>query len=104
MTGLATYITGEGAFSATIMLDDITVGYYNSETKIYVARGNDTNEDDVVVPDELRSLSENVLVHFIERSHRLRPDNNTDSESKFSWLKLSAQILHKYFISLHDCV
>uniref|UniRef100_A0A672Q6M5 Major histocompatibility complex class I-related gene protein-like n=1 Tax=Sinocyclocheilus grahami TaxID=75366 RepID=A0A672Q6M5_SINGR len=54
--GLATYITGERAFSATIMLDDITVGYYNSETKIYVARGNDTNEDDVIDPNYLRSL------------------------------------------------
>uniref|UniRef100_A0A672Q833 Major histocompatibility complex class I-related gene protein-like n=1 Tax=Sinocyclocheilus grahami TaxID=75366 RepID=A0A672Q833_SINGR len=86
LMGLATYITGERAFSATIMLDDITVGYYNSETKIYVARGNDTNEDDVIDPNYLRSVSENLLVHFIERSHHLRPDN-TEIESKFSWLK-----------------
>ncbi len=84
---LATYITGEGAFSATIMLDDITVGYYNSETNIYVARGNNTNEDDVVDPNDLSSISENVLVHFKERSHHLRPDNNTERESKLSWLK-----------------
>ncbi len=84
---LATYITGEGAFSATIMLDDITVGYYNSETKIYVARGNNTNEDDVVDPNYLSSISEKVLVHFKERSHHLRPDNNTERESKLSWLK-----------------
>uniref|UniRef100_A0A673L1L1 Ig-like domain-containing protein n=1 Tax=Sinocyclocheilus rhinocerous TaxID=307959 RepID=A0A673L1L1_9TELE len=84
LMGLATYITGERAFSATIMLDDITVGYYNSETKIYVARGNDKNEDDVIDPNYLRSVSENLLVHFIERSHHLRPDNNTEIESKFS--------------------
>ncbi len=71
------------------------VVYYNSETKIYVTRGNNTNEDDVVDPDDLRSVSENVLVHFQERSHRLRPDNNTESESKFSWLKLLAQMLHE---------
>ncbi len=95
MRALATYITGEGAFSATVMLDDITVGYYNSETKIYVARGNNTNEDDVLDPNDLRSISENVLNHFIERSHLLRPDNNTESESKFSWLII---------ILLHDCV
>ncbi|XP_016375216.1 major histocompatibility complex class I-related gene protein-like isoform X1 [Sinocyclocheilus rhinocerous] len=81
LMGLATYITGERAFSATIMLDDITVGYYNSETKIYVARGNDKNEDDVIDPNYLRSVSENLLVHFIERSHHLRPDNNTEIES-----------------------
>lgn len=84
MTGLATYIRGEKAFSASIMLDDITVGYYDSETKIYVARGNTTNEDDVIDPNIVRAVSENVLVHFIERSHRLRPVN--DTESKFSWL------------------
>ncbi len=93
MRALATYIRGEEAFSASIMLDDITVGYYNSETKIYVARGNNTNEDNVVDPNDLRLVSENVLRHFIEISHLLRPDNN--KESKFSWSKLLAQILHE---------
>lgn len=81
MMGLATYIRGEKAFSASIMLDDITVGYYDSETKIYVARGNTTNEDDVIDPNTVRTVSENVLNHFTERSHRLRPVN--DTESKF---------------------
>ncbi len=102
MRALATYIGGERTFSASIMLDDITVGYYNYGTKIYVARGNNTNEDDVVDPDDLRFVCENVHVHFIERSHLLRPDNNT--ESKFSWPKLFSTILHESFISLHDCV
>ncbi|XP_058623757.1 hereditary hemochromatosis protein homolog isoform X2 [Onychostoma macrolepis] len=81
LMGLATYITGEGAFSASVMLDDITVAYYNSETKIYVARGNDTNEDDVLKPNDLRSLSDIVLNFFIKRSYYLRPDNNTESEN-----------------------
>ncbi len=85
MTGLATYIRGERAFSATIMLDDITVGYYNSGIKIYVARGNNTNEDEVIDPNDIRSVSDNVLAHFTRRSNLLRPVNNT--ESKFSWLK-----------------
>ncbi len=98
---LATYIGGERTFSASIMLDDITVAYYNHGTKIYVARGNNTNEDDVVDPDDLRFVSENVLRHFIEISHRLRPDN---TESKFSWPKLFSTILLESFISLHDCV
>lgn len=56
LTGLATYIRGEKAFSASIMLDDITVGYYDSETKIYVARGNTTNEDDVIDPNIVRAV------------------------------------------------
>ncbi len=98
---LTTYIGGERTFSASIMLDDITVGYYNYGTKIYVARGNNTNEDDVVDPDDLRSVSKEVLGHFKERSHLLRPDN---TESKFSWPKLFSTILHESFISLHDCV
>ncbi|XP_052453246.1 T-cell surface glycoprotein CD1a-like [Carassius gibelio] len=60
LMGLATYITGEGAFCASLMLDDITVGYYNSVTKIYVARGNDTNEDDVIAPNYLKIVSYEV--------------------------------------------
>ncbi|KTF80415.1 hypothetical protein cypCar_00027214 [Cyprinus carpio] len=83
LTGLATYIRGEKAFSASIMLDDITVGYYDSETKIYVARGNTTNEDDVIDPNTVRTVSENVLNHFTERSHRLRPVNDTESKFRF---------------------
>ncbi|XP_026094656.1 class I histocompatibility antigen, F10 alpha chain-like isoform X1 [Carassius auratus] len=79
LTALATYISGEKAFSALILLDDITVGYYNSETKIYVARGNTTNEDDVIDPYPLKDGSETLLNHFIERSHLLRPVNETES-------------------------
>lgn len=48
---LVTYIEGETqfpAFSVVYMLDDITVGYYNSETKTCVPRGNTTNEDEEV--------------------------------------------------------
>uniref|UniRef100_A0A8C2CMH8 Ig-like domain-containing protein n=1 Tax=Cyprinus carpio TaxID=7962 RepID=A0A8C2CMH8_CYPCA len=79
LMGLATSIRGEKAFSASIMLDDITVGYYDSETKIYVARGNTTNEDDVIDPNTVRAVSENVLNHFTERSHCLRPVNDTEN-------------------------
>ncbi|XP_026101476.1 hereditary hemochromatosis protein-like isoform X2 [Carassius auratus] len=76
LTGLATYIR-ENAFSASLMLDDITVGYYDSETKIYVARGNTTNEDDVIDPSTIKDVGENVLDHFTERSRRLRPVNES---------------------------
>ncbi|XP_059401648.1 hereditary hemochromatosis protein homolog [Carassius carassius] len=79
LTGLATYIRGESAFSASFMLDDITVGYYDSETKIYVARGNTTNEDDVIDPSTIKDVGENVLNHFQKISHHLRPVNETES-------------------------
>ncbi|XDV53180.1 hypothetical protein PO909_021753 [Leuciscus waleckii] len=48
---LTTYIEGETpfpAFNVLYMLDDITVGYFDSETDNYVPRGNTTNEDEEV--------------------------------------------------------
>uniref|UniRef100_A0A671SPA4 Si:dkey-52p2.5 n=1 Tax=Sinocyclocheilus anshuiensis TaxID=1608454 RepID=A0A671SPA4_9TELE len=48
---LVTYIKGETPFpefSVTFMLDDLTVGHYNSEAKRYIPRDNTTNEDDIV--------------------------------------------------------
>ncbi|XP_051741107.1 hereditary hemochromatosis protein homolog isoform X6 [Ctenopharyngodon idella] len=48
---LVTYIEGETPFptlSVLYMLDDILVGYYDSETNSYVPRGNTTNEDEEV--------------------------------------------------------
>ncbi|KAL1247311.1 hypothetical protein QQF64_022687, partial [Cirrhinus molitorella] len=91
LTALATYIRGERAFSASIMLDDITVAHYNSETKIYVARGNNTNEDDVIDPNELSTISINVLVHFKGRSNHLRPVNNTESHVVYQVMCLCEQ-------------
>ncbi|XP_050958448.1 zinc-alpha-2-glycoprotein-like [Labeo rohita] len=83
---LITHIEGETpfpAFSGIFMLDDIIVGYYNSETMIYVVRGNTTSEDDVVDPDHLDIISENVLVHIKTRSKYLRSDNHTESKFIF---------------------
>ncbi|XP_067293014.1 zinc-alpha-2-glycoprotein-like [Pseudorasbora parva] len=48
---LVTYIKGDTPFpefSVTFMLDDITVGHYNSETKKYIPQDNTTNEDEIV--------------------------------------------------------
>ncbi|CAM4734232.1 unnamed protein product [Leuciscus chuanchicus] len=48
---LTTYIEGETpfpAFNVLYMLDDITVGNFDSETDNYVPRGNTTNEDEEV--------------------------------------------------------
>ncbi|XP_073687684.1 major histocompatibility complex class I-related gene protein-like [Garra rufa] len=91
LTAIATYIRGERAFSASAMLDDITVAYYNSETEIYVARGNNTNEDDVIDPNDLRSISAHVLDHFTERSNHLRPLNNTEGQEVYQTMDLCEQ-------------
>ncbi|RXN38180.1 major histocompatibility complex class I-related gene protein-like [Labeo rohita] len=90
LTALASYIRGERAFSASIMLDDITVGYYNSETKIYVSRGNNTNEDDVIDPNDISKISNYVLDHFTERSNHLRPVN-TESHVAYQVMGLCEQ-------------
>lgn len=45
---LVTYIKGNAPFPEfiiTLMLDDMTIGYYDSETRTYFTRGNTTNED-----------------------------------------------------------
>ncbi|KAI2646051.1 IgG receptor FcRn large subunit p51 [Labeo rohita] len=72
------------------MLDDITVGYYNSETKIYVSRGNNTNEDDVIDPNDISKISNYVLDHFTERSNHLRPVN-TESHVAYQVMGLCEQ-------------
>ncbi|XP_073687688.1 hereditary hemochromatosis protein homolog [Garra rufa] len=83
---LITHIQGETpfpAFSGIFMLDDIIVGYYNSETKICVVRGNTTSEDDVADPDHLNTISDNVLTHITMRSKYLRLDNHTETHAVF---------------------
>ncbi|KAF4094948.1 hypothetical protein G5714_024026 [Onychostoma macrolepis] len=78
---LLTYIKGETPFpkfSATFMLDDVIVGHYNTETKNYVARGNTTNEDDVVDPKHFRAISEHLQNHLTDRSSYLKPVNSTE--------------------------
>ncbi|XP_048015331.1 major histocompatibility complex class I-related gene protein-like isoform X3 [Megalobrama amblycephala] len=53
----STYIQGKTQFpqfSSTTFLDDITVGYYDSET--YFARGNTTNEEDVMNSHYIKDL------------------------------------------------
>ncbi len=84
---LLTYIkqqTQLSEFTGTMILDDITVGYYDSEARSYIARGNTTNEDDVIDPDHLNTISDYTITHFMRRSDYLRPINHT--ESKFIWL------------------
>ncbi|XP_067235323.1 hereditary hemochromatosis protein homolog isoform X1 [Chanodichthys erythropterus] len=91
---LLTYIkeeTEHPVFNAIFVLDDITVGYYNSETKIYVARGNTTNEDDVVDPNHLSTISDYVSAHFMRRSNHLRPINNTESHVVYQVMNLCEQ-------------
>ncbi|XP_073687683.1 H-2 class I histocompatibility antigen, D-B alpha chain-like [Garra rufa] len=83
---LLTYIKEETAFpvySATIMLDDITVGYYNLETKIYNPKGNTTNEDDLVDPN-----------------HQSPKYNDDGTYQMRKSLKISAEDKHKYTCSV----
>ncbi|XP_048015338.1 hereditary hemochromatosis protein homolog [Megalobrama amblycephala] len=45
----ATYMKGQSPFpeySITFILDDIMIGYYDSETNLYILRGNTTEEND----------------------------------------------------------
>ncbi|XP_048015337.1 hereditary hemochromatosis protein homolog isoform X2 [Megalobrama amblycephala] len=91
---LLTYIKGETpfpVFSVIFVLDDITVGYYNSETKIYIARGNTTDEDDVVDPNHLSTISDYVRGYLMRRSNHLRPANNTESHVVYQVLGLCEQ-------------
>uniref|UniRef100_A0A8C1JZS2 Major histocompatibility complex class I LJA n=1 Tax=Cyprinus carpio TaxID=7962 RepID=A0A8C1JZS2_CYPCA len=66
---LSTYIQEETQFpkfSCTTTLDDITVGYYNSE--IYIPKGNTTNEDDVIDSDYIKGISDYMYNSFLRRS------------------------------------
>ncbi len=77
---LLTYIEGTTpfpSFSVLYMLDDITVGYYNSETNIYTAKGNTTNEDEEVdlINSNLKDYSPPILKKFKENFK-----NKTDGE------------------------
>ncbi|KAL1247313.1 hypothetical protein QQF64_022689, partial [Cirrhinus molitorella] len=77
----ATYIKAQSAFpeySITFMLDDIIIGYYDSETKLYTKRGDTTEEDDAFNENYHRVLSEDL---FISINHRLelQLDNHTNN-------------------------
>ncbi|XP_018935067.2 major histocompatibility complex class I-related gene protein-like [Cyprinus carpio] len=76
---LSTYIEGETQFpkfSYTTTLDDITVGYYNSET--YIPKGNVTNEDDVINSDYIKDVSNYMYYSFVRRSALFRQHNLND--------------------------
>ncbi|CAM4734224.1 unnamed protein product [Leuciscus chuanchicus] len=78
----STYIKGKTLFpefSSTLMLDDIVVGQLNSETWTYVPRGNTTNEDDVIDPQNIRIISKYMYDDFEERWIVLDGGNLTDS-------------------------
>lgn len=81
MSLLSTYIEGETQFpkfSYTTALDDITVGYYNSE--IYIPKGNTTNEDDVIDSDYIKGVSDYMYNSFIRRSALFRQHNQNDGK------------------------
>ncbi|XP_055049034.2 T-cell surface glycoprotein CD1b3-like [Misgurnus anguillicaudatus] len=61
---LLTYVDEKTPFSffnGTLMLDDITVGYIDSEKFTFIPRGNTINENDVVNSDNLNVIIEYIL-------------------------------------------
>ncbi|XDV53202.1 hypothetical protein PO909_021768 [Leuciscus waleckii] len=76
---LSTYIQGETQFpkfSSTTILDDITVGYYNSKT--YIPRGNTTNEDDVIDSVYIKDISDYMYHSFFRRAALLSQNDSLD--------------------------
>ncbi|XP_043084438.1 major histocompatibility complex class I-related gene protein-like isoform X2 [Puntigrus tetrazona] len=66
----STYIKGKTFFpeySYTLMLDDVVVGHYNSKTWTYVPRGNTTDEDNVIDPQHVHTISKYIYDDFVER-------------------------------------
>lgn len=77
---LVMYIKGNTQFPefiVTLMLDDITIGYYDSETKAYFTRGNTTNEDDMYNLGDNTAIREHLYAYIVDRSSRR---NHTDSK------------------------
>lgn len=92
---LLTYVKRQTQLSeltGTLVLDDITVGYYDSETRSYIARGNTTNEDDVIDPNHLNTISDYMIAHVMRRSDYLRPINHTESHVVFQVMGLCEQL------------
>lgn len=77
---LVTYIKGNTPFPGliiTVMLDDMTVGYYDSEMRSYVPRGNTTDEDDLHKLGDNTAIGENLYAFLVDTSSRR---NHTDSK------------------------
>ncbi|XP_016359256.1 class I histocompatibility antigen, F10 alpha chain-like [Sinocyclocheilus anshuiensis] len=83
----STYIEVETQFpkfSYITTLDDITVGYYNSET--YFPEGNTTKEDDVIDSDYIKGINDYMYNSFVRRSALLRQHNQNDSLNVYQTL------------------
>ncbi|XP_036416204.1 major histocompatibility complex class I-related gene protein-like, partial [Colossoma macropomum] len=69
---VTTFIEGETPFpefSFTLMLDDITVAYFDSETETLFPRGVDRDQDDdgVIDPDHLKTITSYMRADFKQR-------------------------------------
>ncbi len=92
---LSTYIQGETQFpkfSCTTALDDITVGYYNSER--YIPKGNTTNEDDVIGSDYIKGISDDMYNSFVRRSALFRESKYGFLHDFFNIFYLKMQFIH----------
>ncbi|XP_067292418.1 major histocompatibility complex class I-related gene protein-like [Pseudorasbora parva] len=75
---LVTFIKGNSPFpeySGTLMLDDMTVGYYNSDTKTHISRGNTTNEDGLFNQEDDITIRDRLYVYLVDA---FSPVNHTD--------------------------
>uniref|UniRef100_A0A671SRI8 Ig-like domain-containing protein n=1 Tax=Sinocyclocheilus anshuiensis TaxID=1608454 RepID=A0A671SRI8_9TELE len=78
---LATYIKGQSPFpkfGITYMLDDIIIGYYDSERKLHFVRGN-TTEDDDAFDENYHMDTSNDMYKSINYRIKLQRDNHTNS-------------------------
>ncbi|KAG1924587.1 uncharacterized protein LOC120464142 [Pimephales promelas] len=83
---LITHIKGNTPFPeiiGTLMLDDMTVGYFDSETKTYFTRGNTTNEDDLYNLGDNNAVGERFYTYLLYKSSH---GNNTDSLRVYQYL------------------
>ncbi|XP_073724655.1 BOLA class I histocompatibility antigen, alpha chain BL3-7-like [Misgurnus anguillicaudatus] len=90
---LSTYIKGQTPFpklSGVLMLDDLRVLYFNGDTRTFIRRGNTTNEDDVLDPNNVRIIIDNMLSGFRRQESWLTSENlnTTDSAVVFQRLFL----------------
>ncbi|XP_036416205.1 major histocompatibility complex class I-related gene protein-like [Colossoma macropomum] len=77
---VTTYIEGETPFpelSMTLMLDDLTVGYFDSEMNTLVPRGLKDQEDDGVIdPEKIKIISSSMQTDFKQRHLYLKHELN----------------------------
>lgn len=66
-------------YSITFILDDIMIGYYDSETNLYILRGNTTEENDYFNENYHKDISV-YMYNILDYRLKLQFDNRTNSK------------------------